>query len=146
MGYVEVHSNFRAIFTSNSEEYVGVHQTQNALADRLISIHMEYPDLLSEMQIVSKRSTLDPKDIEIIVNLARSLRLNTEKKPSIRGCIAVARVLAYHNCHADADNPIFQSVCHDVFGISSTLLHQLLLTQQKKPESAVIQKQKKLKK
>ena len=146
VGYVEVHSNFRAIFTSNSEEYVGVHKTQNALSDRLISIHMDYPDQASEVQIVSQRSTLSHEDIEIIVNLARSLRLNTEKKPSIRGCIAVARVLAYHNCHADADDPTFQSVCHDVFGISPTLLHQLLSSQHKKPENIAIQKPKKLKK
>ena len=37
-GYLEVHPNFRAIFTSNPEEYAGVHKTQDALMDRLITI------------------------------------------------------------------------------------------------------------
>ena len=30
-GYLEVHPAFRAIFTSNPEEYAGVHKTQDAL-------------------------------------------------------------------------------------------------------------------
>ncbi|EHL30084.1 gas vesicle protein GvpN [Legionella drancourtii] len=126
IGYVDVHSNFRAIFTSNSEEYVGIHKTQNALADRLIAIKMDYPDQQSEIQIIEKKSTLPRKDIEIIVNLARELRLKSEKRPSIRGCIAIARVLAYHNRHAHADDPIFQAVCQDIFGISKEFLKQLL--------------------
>ena len=36
-GYLEVHPDFRAIFTSNPEEYAGVHKTQDALMDRLIT-------------------------------------------------------------------------------------------------------------
>ncbi|MCF8066825.1 MAG: gas vesicle protein GvpN, partial [Desulfarculaceae bacterium] len=34
-GYLQVNPNFRAIFTSNPEEYAGVHKTQDALLDRL---------------------------------------------------------------------------------------------------------------
>jgi len=34
-GYLRVHPNFRAIFTSNPEEYAGVHRTQDAPLDRL---------------------------------------------------------------------------------------------------------------
>ena len=37
-GYTCVHPNFRAIFTSNPEEYAGVHKTQDALLDRMITI------------------------------------------------------------------------------------------------------------
>ena len=37
-GYIEVHPDFRAVFTSNPEEYAGVHRTQDALMDRLITI------------------------------------------------------------------------------------------------------------
>ncbi len=36
-GYTCVHPNFRAIFTSNPEEYAGVHKTQDALLDRMIT-------------------------------------------------------------------------------------------------------------
>ena len=34
---VRVHPEFRAIFTSNPEDYAGVHKTQNALLDRMIT-------------------------------------------------------------------------------------------------------------
>ena len=37
-GYLQVHPQFSAIFTSNPEEYAGVHKTQDALMDRLITI------------------------------------------------------------------------------------------------------------
>ncbi len=40
-GYMDVHPDFRAIFTSNPEEYAGVHKTQDALMDRLITIPSE---------------------------------------------------------------------------------------------------------
>src|SRR3990167_7174718 len=126
VGYVAVHPDFRAIFTSNPEEYVGIHKTQNALTDRLITINMDYPDLHSEIQIVVKKSNLSPIDVEIIVKLVRALRLQMGKKPSIRGCIAVARVLAYHNSRAHPDDAIFQSVCQDVLGINADVLHQLV--------------------
>ncbi len=43
-GYLEVHPNFTAIFTSNPEEYAGVHKTQDALLDRLITVHLEHYD------------------------------------------------------------------------------------------------------
>ena len=38
--YLQVNSQFRAIFTSNPEEYCGVHATQDALMDRLVTINM----------------------------------------------------------------------------------------------------------
>jgi hypothetical protein len=31
-GYLEVHPSFRAIFTSNPQEYAGVHRSQDALS------------------------------------------------------------------------------------------------------------------
>ena len=37
-GYLAVHHNFAMIFTSNPEEYAGVHKTQDALMDRMITI------------------------------------------------------------------------------------------------------------
>ena len=43
-GYLQVHPEFRAIFTSNPEEYAGVHKTQDALMDRLITIQLEHYD------------------------------------------------------------------------------------------------------
>lgn len=126
VGYLEVHPDFRAIFTSNSEEYVGIHKTQNALTDRLITINVTYPDQESEIQIVQKKSGLSRSDAEVIVGMARMLRLKSVQKPSIRGCIAVARVLVFHNHHADPNDPVFQSVCQDVFGLDAASISQFI--------------------
>lgn len=38
--YLRVNPHFRAILTSNPEEYCGVHDTQDALMDRLITINI----------------------------------------------------------------------------------------------------------
>lgn len=52
-GYLQVHPEFRAIFTSNPEEYAGVHKTQDALMDRLITIQLEHYDRETEIQITA---------------------------------------------------------------------------------------------
>ena len=48
--YVRVHPNFRAIFTSNPEEYVGVHKSQDALIDRMITLEVTHQDHETELR------------------------------------------------------------------------------------------------
>lgn len=115
-GYVEVAPEFRAIFTSNPEEYAGVHKTQDALLDRLITIQLEHYDRDTEVQITMARSGVAQTDAEIIVDLARDLR-NTgvnHSRPTIRACVAIARILAARQAHARPEDPVFQWVCRDV--------------------------------
>jgi len=50
--YVKVHPDFSVIFTSNSIEYAGVFQPQDALLDRMIDIYMDYYDNDTEVKIV----------------------------------------------------------------------------------------------
>ena len=57
--YIRVSPHFRAIFTSNPEEYCGVHGTQDALQDRLITINMPEPDELAQQQILSQKVGID---------------------------------------------------------------------------------------
>src|ERR1019366_4565894 len=89
-GYLEVHPDFHAIFTSNPEEYAGVHKTQDALMDRLITLNLG--------------------------NFDRELRGTgvNNHRPTIRATIAIARILAHRQAHARLDDPVFQWVCHDV--------------------------------
>jgi gas vesicle protein GvpN len=115
-GYLKVHPEFRAIFTSNPEEYAGVHKTQDALKDRLITIELEHYDRATEIQITIARSGIGPSDAEIIVDLVRELRCVgvNNSRPTIRACIAIARVLALREVHAQPEDPIFQWACRDV--------------------------------
>ena len=48
--YVPVHPDFRIIFTSNPKEYAGIHDAQDALNDRMITIDMDYFDESSEIR------------------------------------------------------------------------------------------------
>ncbi len=115
-GYIQVHREFRAIFTSNPEEYAGVHKTQDALMDRLITISLGHYDRQTEIQICQAKSGLARREVEVIVDIVRELRdfgVNNHR-PTIRASIAIARILANRGGRARSDDAVFQWVCRDV--------------------------------
>jgi len=121
-GYIQVHPSFRAIFTSNPEEYAGNHKTQDALMDRLITIELGHYDRESEVEITIARSGIDSRTAETIVDIVRGLRgvgVNNHR-PTIRACIAIARVLAHREADDPLSSPFFVSVCQDVLGGNTT--------------------------
>ncbi len=73
-GYLEVHPDFRAVFTSNPEEYAGIHKTQDALMDRLITLSLHHFDRETEVQITAAKSGISRDEAEIIVEVVRELR------------------------------------------------------------------------
>ena len=115
-GYLAVHPEFHAIFTSNPEEYAGTHKTQDALTDRLITIHLGHYDLETEIQIVMAKSGVSRVDAVSIVDLVRELRTlgANNHRPTIRAAIAVARLLARPGAHAGWSDPVFSQICRDV--------------------------------
>jgi len=115
-GYLEVHPNFRAIFTSNPEEYAGVHKTQDALMDRLITLNLGNFDRETEIQIGMGKSGLPRGEVEVIVDLVRELRSTgvSNHRPTIRATIAIAKILVHRQARARLDDPVFQWVCRDV--------------------------------
>jgi gas vesicle protein GvpN len=115
-GCVRVHEDFRAILTSNPEEYAGVHKTQDALMDRLITINLGHFDRETEIRITQAKSGLPRTDAERIVDIVRELRgvgVNNHR-PTIRACIAIAKILAHRQSRARIEDPIFWWVCCDV--------------------------------
>jgi len=115
-GYLQVHPDFRAIFTSNPEEYAGVHKTQDALMDRLITIALGHFDRETEVAVAMSKSGIPRQDAEVIVDLVRELRGVGVKnnRPTIRATIAIARILAHLEVRADSNDPRFAWVCRDV--------------------------------
>lgn len=115
-GYLEVHPAFRAIFTSNPEEYAGVHKTQDALLDRIITVNVDHYDRETEVQITMAKSALPKREAEVIVDIIRELRLIgvNNHRPTVRASIAIAKVLGHLGGTADADDPTFKWICHDV--------------------------------
>ncbi|WP_022834759.1 gas vesicle protein GvpN [Salisaeta longa] len=115
-GYIRVHPNFRAIFTSNTEEYAGTHKSQNALLDRLITIQLEFQSRSAEVDIVQSRAGISETDAACIVDIVRTLREARllKRGPSIRPAIALARIFADRTEAIDASNALFRAACVDV--------------------------------
>ncbi|MBI4507681.1 MAG: gas vesicle protein GvpN [Chloroflexi bacterium] len=114
--YLKVHPNFVAIFTSNPDEYAGVHKTQDALCDRMVTIDLEHFDRETELAIAQAQSGLPLADAAAIVDLVRACRAARvpEFCPSVRSCVMIAKVLALHEAPAVAGNATFEQVCLDV--------------------------------
>ena len=117
--YMRVHPEFRAIFTSNPEEYAGVHKTQNALMDRMITVELGHHDRETEVAITCARAGIDEAWAETIVDLVQSFRdrggVDTGR-PSIRACIMIGKVLRLRGASARPDDPVFLEICLDVLG------------------------------
>lgn len=114
--YIRVDPNFRAIFTSNPEEYVGVHATQDALLDRLITINIPEPDELTQTEIAAQKTGIDRESAQIIVRLVRAFRSRTgnEKTSGLRSSLIIAKICHEHGIIATPENADFREVCQDV--------------------------------
>lgn len=126
--YVRVNSHFRAIFTSNPEEYCGVHSTQDALLDRLITINLPEPDELTQQEIVIQKTEIDREGAAIIVQLVKAFRDRTNsanpsaiKNSGLRSCLVLAKVCHEHEILVMPENSEFRDVCQDVLLSRSTL-------------------------
>ena len=115
-GYLQVHPNFSAIFTSNPEEYAGVHKTQDALMDRMITIKVGHHDYETEVAITQAKSGLSWRQSKSIVDIVREFRdlgVNNAR-PTIRACIMLGRIVANRQGTVSAGDPAFRALCHDV--------------------------------
>lgn len=124
-GYMDVHSSFRAIFTSNPEEYAGTHKTQDALMDRMITINIGLVDRDTELQILHARSDLDLKESAYIVDIVRELRGNEhETKHGLRAGIAIASILHLQGMKPRFGNKLFHAICYDVLSMETAKIQR----------------------
>ncbi|WP_233579299.1 MULTISPECIES: gas vesicle protein GvpN [Flavobacterium] len=114
--YMKVHPEFRAIFTSNPEEYAGVNRTQDALRDRMVTMDLDHFDYETELQITRAKSNLTLDDAEKIIKIVRGLRESgkTEFDPTVRGSIMIAKTLATINATPSKNNEMFRLICQDI--------------------------------
>ena len=114
--YLKVDPNFTAIFTSNPEEYAGVHRSQDALRDRMITLDLDHFDYDTEVAVTRAKSKLSKQHVEMIVNIVRSLRESgkCEFAPTVRGCIMIAKTLKVQNLTPSKANGVFMQICQDI--------------------------------
>lgn len=119
--YMQVHPEFRAIFTSNPEEYAGTHKTQDALLDRMITIKLLHYDKNAEVAITAAKSGLRKEEAEGLVDIIRELRkTHDDTWPSIRACIMIARLVLRRGGKIKAGDPVFLETCFDVLGSNNS--------------------------
>ena len=114
--YIKVHPEFHAIFTSNPQEYAGVHASQDALIDRLVTVDVSHPDRTTEISITSARSGLEPLLVARIVDLVRAFRDSGgyDHTPTMRTSIIIARVTIAEDLAPSCDCPEFVQLYCDV--------------------------------
>lgn len=114
--YLKVDPDFTAIFTSNPEEYAGVHRSQDALRDRMITMDLDHFDYETEVAITQARSRISKQNAQMIVNIVRGLRESggCEFAPTIRGCIMIAKTLKVQNSTPAKSNGSFLQICQDI--------------------------------
>ncbi|MFZ3091742.1 MAG: gas vesicle protein GvpN [Nitrospirota bacterium] len=115
--YLRVDPEFTAIFTSNPEEYAGVHRSQDALRDRMITMDLDHFDYDTELAITQAKSKLSKQHAEAIVNIVRGLRESgkCEFAPTVRGCIMIAKTLKVQGITPIRNaNGAFMQMCQDI--------------------------------
>ncbi len=123
--YIKVHPDFKAILTSNSIEYAGVHRPQDALLDRLVSIYMDYYSFDTEVRIVNTHTGVPELDARKIVSVVRSLRekMTEIQKPGTRACIMIGEGLKASNGNGKIN---FEQLCIDVIATKTRSSMELL--------------------
>lgn len=114
--YLRVDPDFTAIFTSNPEEYAGVHRSQDALRDRMVTLDLDHFDEETEVSITEAKSGLANGDASKIVKVVRGLRESDsyEFAPTIRGCLMIAKTLQIRKASVDKNDKIFRQTCMDI--------------------------------
>ncbi|MFH1435231.1 MAG: gas vesicle protein GvpN [Pseudomonadota bacterium] len=114
--YLMVDPDFTAIFTSNPEEYAGVHRSQDALRDRMITMDLDHFDHETEVAIAMAKSGLGKKHVEAVVKIVRGLRESgkCEFSPTVRGCIMIAKTCKVQGIAPGSSNGAFMTICQDI--------------------------------
>lgn len=122
--YLQVHPEFKAIFTSNPEEYAGVHKASDALRDRMITMDLEHFDNETEVEITRTKSGLDRQAAEKIVKIIWALRRTGQYEfaPTIRGAIMIAKSIKANSGKVAASNPQFREMCRDILASETSRL------------------------
>lgn len=146
--FVKVHPRFSVIFTSNPEEYAGVHETQSALFDRLITLPVNYVDEQTEAEMIASKTGVSEKEAKDIASITSSLREicieSSTQAPSLRATMMIAKLVHEHDIEVKGTNSEFQQLCIDI--LAPTVMKCLESPDFKKASEMVVSECKKVKK
>ncbi len=135
--YLRVDPDFTALFTSNPEEYAGVHRSQDALRDRMITLDLDHFDEETEVRITEAKSGLVNGDASSIVKIVRGLRDSDvyEFAPTIRGSVMIAKTLQVRKASVNKDDEIFKQTCMDILASETSRIGSI--SNQKKVKEVI---------
>lgn len=140
--YLYVHHDFKVIFTSNPEEYAGIYPSQDALLDRLITLHIDYPDIETESHLLAAKVGLSEKDSERIAKLTAAIRKKCQDKkgqsPSFRASLTIAELAKKYEIGISATDEEFSELANDVLG---ACLYRALKTERFEKVQKIIQQE-----
>ena len=114
-GYLRVAPEFCAIFTSNPEEYAGIHKAQDALLDRMISIKLGHYDRDTEIAIAAAKGGILTETAARIVDVVRAIRdAGISTVPTVRASIMLAKLAGMDGMQVKASDSDFRQACLDV--------------------------------
>ena len=113
---IDVHPEFRAILTSNTAEYAGVHEPQDALLDRMVGVYVDYYDVETEREIVAAHVDVPDALVETVVDTTRTLRDELGVVVGTRVAITAAKGMAiFDDANAGGDRTVDEDVLSTVF-------------------------------
>ncbi|MGB8454944.1 MAG: gas vesicle protein GvpN [Anaerocolumna sp.] len=115
--FIKLDPEFRIIFTSNPEEYVGVYKSPNALTDRMITMDMGLLDEETEKSIIMTKSRINSEDAVKIMKLSKAIKnkINNTDYVSIRSGIMLAKIVHSAKIKMTPSSAVFRQICKDIY-------------------------------
>lgn len=113
--FIKCHPDFTIIFTSNPDEYAGTFHTQDALLDRLITIHLDYCDKETEVEILKQKTGINYQSAQEVVRLVTNLRSYGKGFcPSLRASLMISTIAKKTNIPINPKSKPYQTLCLDI--------------------------------
>ena len=95
--YISAHEDFRIILTSNPHDYAGVHNTPDAVMDRVVTLALNPPDTKDLAGMVAKRTGIDGNTADVIARLVTGAhsKSTTDQNSTLRSAVMIARIAAF---------------------------------------------------
>ncbi len=118
---IQIHPDFRVIFTSSSREETEAHRPPDSLMARMVSIRLDGYDRETAIAITAFRSGVTLGDAAKIVDIIGEYSIiKNNYLSSLKASIIIASIAASHAAKVSKDDLVFFETCADVLDASGS--------------------------